>query len=123
MNTTKQYSEMVTKLSKPGEEILAAIRPEQAEALHMGILAATEAGELLDAIKKWSIYQKDLDFKNVIEEMGDIEFAMERLRQMFDLPRELILRCNIQKLGKRYPEGSYSDKAAQDRADKKGEEL
>jgi hypothetical protein len=58
----------------------------------------------------------------VIEELGDLEFYMEGLRQGFGITREEVLTTNIYKLAlgpkARYKGGKYSDKAAQDRADK-----
>ena len=44
-----------------------------------------EAGELLDAVKKAVIYRKPLDLENVIEELGDLEFYMEGLRQGLEI--------------------------------------
>jgi NTP pyrophosphatase (non-canonical NTP hydrolase) len=80
---------------------------------------AGEAGELLDAVKKAAIYCKPVDIDNVIEELGDLEFYMEGLRQRFGLTREECLEANISKLSIRYKSGVYSNGQAQDRADKK----
>ena len=76
-----------------------------------------EAGELLDAIKKFAIYNKTLDIDNVVEELGDIEFYLAMIRRTLGIHREVTLRHNITKLLKRYPAG-YTDMAAQLRADK-----
>lgn len=114
--------------------------------LHMYIGLAGEFGELLDAIKKSIIYQKPLDVVNCIEEMGDIlfyavgtEYGAEQLEVSYELgvivdyvksknvtrdtevkevTIDACLEHNIVKLGDRYKSGSYSDKAAQERADK-----
>jgi len=112
-----KHDEMVKALAKSGEEIIKTLVPEKAHALHMAVGVAGEAGELLDAIKKHVIYNKPIDRENVIEELGDIEFYMEGLRQGFGITREETLSANIAKLGVRYQNG-YSDKAAQERADK-----
>ena len=64
------------------------------------------------------VYNKELDIANVIEELGDLEFYMEGLRQCLRISREETLRENMVKLGKRYREAVYSDKAANERADK-----
>jgi NTP pyrophosphatase (non-canonical NTP hydrolase) len=77
-----------------------------------------ESGELLDAIKKAVIYNKPLDIENVIEELGDIEFYLEGLRQGLGIDRGETLDANVKKLSVRYEAGSYSDTAAQTRADK-----
>lgn len=116
------YEDMVRDLAKPGDEILASLTPEKAHLLHMAIGAAGEAGELLDAVKKYVIYNKPLDLNNVIEELGDLEFYMEGVRQGVDVTREDVIEANVYKLATgpkaRYKGGKYSDKAAQDRADK-----
>lgn len=113
-----EFQDMVQRLKKPGETIAAELTGNQASALHMAIGVAGEAGELLDAIKKWTVYRKDLDRENVVEELGDIDFYLEGLRQDLGISREEKLAYNIEKLDKkRYKEG-YSDQAAQARADK-----
>ncbi len=85
--------------------------------MHAAVGIAGEAGELLDAVKKQWVYNKPLDMVNMVEELGDLEFYMEALRQNLGLSREVILLQNIEKLKHRYPDG-YSDAAAQARADK-----
>lgn len=68
------YEEMVRKLAKPGQDIIATLTPESAHLLHMTIGITGEAGELLEAVI-------NKDFENIKEELGDIEFYMEGLRQ------------------------------------------
>lgn len=113
-----EHSTLVSDLKKSSKEIINELKPEQADALHMAVGIAGEAGELLDAIKKWSIYQKPLDLENVIEELGDLEFYMEGLRQSLNLTRIETLMENIAKLKKRYSNGQYSNDQANERADK-----
>jgi NTP pyrophosphatase (non-canonical NTP hydrolase) len=109
---------LVASLAKPGLEICQEMDPRKAHMLHMIIGISGETGELLDAIKKAVIYNKPLDMENVIEELGDIEFYLEGLRQGLGIDREDTLDANIAKLSVRYEAGSYSDTAAQTRADK-----
>ena len=113
----KEHHELVRQLAKPGEEIIDDLTPTQAFVLHMAIGVSGEAGELLDAIKKFAIYQKPLDLENVVEELGDIEFYLQGIRQAFCIDREYVLQQNIEKLRKRYGE-TYTNEAAQRRADK-----
>lgn len=112
------YSEMVNTLAKDGQLIIDGLTRETMHRLHMAVGVAGEAGELLDAIKKESVYNKPIDRENVVEELGDLEFYMEGLRQSLNITREETLDHNIAKLGKRYEGLRYSDQAAQDRADK-----
>ena len=113
-----QFGTMVTALAKDGALIQAELTPIDADLLHMGVGVSGEAGELLDAIKKATIYRKPLDLENVIEELGDLEFYMERIRQIVGVSREEILKRNVAKLGKRYSSGKYSNDQAKERADK-----
>jgi len=111
------FEDMVRGLKKPGASILATLTPESTDLLHMAVGVSGEAGELLDAVKKFTVYNKPLDRLNVVEELGDLEFYMEGVRQSLGITRQETIDGNIEKLGKRYAAG-YSDKAAQERADK-----
>lgn len=112
------YSKMVSALAKSGAEILNELTPADAHALHMSVGISGEAGELLDAIKKGAVYRTGYDRDNIIEELGDLEFYMEGLRQGFGITRQETLDANVAKLAKQYAAGNYSDEAAQARADK-----
>lgn len=112
-----QHSDMVRALVKPGHMISIDLTPQEADLWHGATGVSGEAGELLDAVKKHVIYKKELDVVNVIEELGDLEFYMEQIRQNLGLNREEILMHNINKLSSRY-NNKYSDEAAQARADK-----
>jgi len=112
------HPELVAALAKPGDQIVSSLTAEAAHMLHMAVGISGEAGELLDAVKKAAIYCKPIDRENVIEELGDLEFYMEGLRQGLGITREVTLAANIAKLSIRYSKGSYSNEAAQARADK-----
>lgn len=112
------HPDMVKALAKDGALIAAEMTPADAHLMHMAIGISGEAGELLDAIKKRVIYRKELDTTNVLEELGDLEFYLEGIRQGLGINREDCLAANIAKLGKRYEGLTYSDQAAQQRADK-----
>jgi NTP pyrophosphatase (non-canonical NTP hydrolase) len=114
----ENYAKMVKSLAKPGLEILYSLNAQKAHLSHMALLLSGETGELVDAIKKYTIYTKPLDLENVIEELGDIEFALEGIRSSLELTREQILKANMEKLGKRYASGTYSNEQAINRADK-----
>jgi|SRR6185295_16072562 len=111
------HPSLVTALAKPGEDILATLTPLDCHLLHMSHKLCCEAGELGDAIGKAIYYRKPLDMANVVEELGDIEFYLEGLRQGLNITREKTLEVNIEKLEVRYGH-KYSDRAAQERKDK-----
>lgn len=95
--------------------------PSQCELLHAAIGLAGEAGELLDAVRKHVFDGQPLDRDNVVEELGDLEFYMMAAMMHVGVLRPHLQELNMSKLSKRYESG-YSDKAAQERADKAGEE-
>lgn len=112
------HAELVSKLVKPGQQIIDELTPEKAHRWHMASCIPGEAGELFDAIKKECIYGKEIDRANVIEELGDLEFYMEGLRQSLGISREETLHGNITKLSARYVNMTFSNKDAQERKDK-----
>jgi NTP pyrophosphatase (non-canonical NTP hydrolase) len=112
------YNEFVKALLKSGDQIKSEITPAECHLIHMVLGLSGEAGELLDAVKKSTIYRKPLDMENVLEELGDIEFFLEGFRQAVGLTRETCIEMNIAKLKARYHKLSYSDSQAQERADK-----
>lgn len=113
-----KYDEMTAALSKNGSAIIRDLDPEKADLLHMAIGVSGEAGELLDAVKKSAIYGKSLDHKNMVEELGDLEFYMSRIRQIIGVTRDEVLERNFDKLSKRYSDGTYTNSQAQKRMDK-----
>jgi NTP pyrophosphatase (non-canonical NTP hydrolase) len=67
----------------------------------------TEAGEILDMLKKHIFYGKELDFVNLEEEMGDSNWyqsvMIQAMREMgFHTSWELIWNKNVCKLRQRY---------------------
>lgn len=116
MNIT--HPQLVAALKKSGEALIATLDPQKADLQHMAIGVAGEAGELLDGVKKHTIYGKELDRANIVEELGDLEFYLEGIRQNAGITREECLEGNIAKLSKRYEKLTFSDAAAIARADK-----
>jgi NTP pyrophosphatase (non-canonical NTP hydrolase) len=112
----ESYEDMVRRLNKPAREIWEKLQPVDVDLIHAAMGLAGEAGEVLDLIKKVTINGHLLDVEKLVKELGDIEFYMERMRQILDISREIILNVNQTKLTNRYPAG-YSDEASIRRAD------
>jgi NTP pyrophosphatase (non-canonical NTP hydrolase) len=112
------YEQFVNALVKDGHKIKGELTGDECHTIHMIMGICGEAGELLDAVKKAVIYRKNLDRTNVIEELGDIEFYLEGFRQSVGIHRDETIKENMDKLSKRYAKISYTDEAAQNRADK-----
>lgn len=113
------YAAFVAGLSKSNDAILQSINDstDKAHLLHASIGVAGEAGELCDAIKKYAIYNQDIDIDNIVEELGDLYFYMQQIMNTFSIPHDLLVQANMNKLQRRYKDG-YSDRAAKAREDK-----
>jgi len=112
------HQDMVASLLKPAIEVYNQLTLTKIDCLHSAFGISGEAGELLDATKKYVFYNKPIDRENVVEELGDLEFYMEALRKTLLITREETLKANMDKLAERYKKFQYSDKAAIERADK-----
>lgn len=111
------YPMFVKSKFRSGIEINATITPLRLELIHASMGIAGEAGELLDAIKKHTMYDLPLDVANVIEEIGDLEFYIQALKNILRLSSEEVMNHNISKLDKRYRKG-FTTLEAKERADK-----
>lgn len=113
----EDYTDFVLSILKPGAEIAEQLSPARAHLTHMALGVAGEAGEVVDVLKKHTMYNQPLDRAHLVEELGDMEFYLESIRTPLGISREEVLKANSKKLAKRYSKG-YSDKAAKERADK-----
>lgn len=68
-----------------------------------------ESGEAIDIVKKWMAHGHELDKDHLVRELGDIAWYLAEAATALDMDLEDILRGNIEKLQKRYPEGFSSD--------------
>lgn len=82
--------------------------------LHATMGVSTEAGELLDAVKKTLFYGKPLDTVNLKEEVGDLFWYMAILCDELGLSFEEAMERNIAKLKARYGD-KFSEEMAQNR--------
>jgi len=81
------HPEMVAGLAKRGEDIINELTPLSSHLLHMAVGIAGEAGELAQAIYISADFNS-IDKENVVEELGDLEFYLEGLRQGLQLNRD-----------------------------------
>lgn len=76
------------------------------ELLNLGALGlAGEGGEVIDLIKKHLFHAKPLDRDKLIEELGDQLWYFQCLLEAVDASFEDVVKANIAKLTKRYPDG------------------
>jgi NTP pyrophosphatase (non-canonical NTP hydrolase) len=81
------HPELVAALAKPGDQIKEEVSGADLHLLHMGVGVSSDVGELLEAILQYGA-TGSLDITNVKEELGDIEFFMEGVRQAVGISRE-----------------------------------
>jgi NTP pyrophosphatase (non-canonical NTP hydrolase) len=83
---------------------LAELNAPLEDDLHMILGMLTEVGELADVFKKYMAYQKQIDWVNVKEEVGDLLWYVSNFCNINGFDLEEILQTNINKLRARYPE-------------------
>lgn len=112
--TLSQYAELSKFCEASYEQFREALKDDnKCRLLHGAIGAATEAGELLEGVKKHLFYGKPLDILNIIEEDGDINWYLARIRESIGIQcAELeVLERNILKLRARYGQAFDAAKA------------
>lgn len=82
--------------------------------LHGALGISTEAGEILDAVKKSIFYGKPFDLVNLQEEIGDCFWYLAILAKEAGMSFEDIMAQNIAKLKARYPD-KFTEHAALNR--------
>lgn len=108
---SERYSRFVDVLFKEFPDLESTLH-------HAATGCATEGGEILDNSKKAWAHGKPIDVLNLVEELGDQLFYMQKIMNMLGLTIADIQRANMHKLMQRYPSGKYSDADAQARLDK-----
>jgi NTP pyrophosphatase (non-canonical NTP hydrolase) len=106
-----EYSQFVSDLAADPRGIVKRVNPATINALHAAIGIASEAGEILDEIKKHLIYGAELNHEALWKEMGDLEWYSQLLRNAMFVDRQFILRRNMEKLNKRHPNGFSTESA------------
>lgn len=64
-----------------------------------------EAGEAIDIVKKHLFHGHELNKEELIKELGDVAWYLAEAAYALDIDLETVLKLNIEKLKKRYPEG------------------
>ena len=70
-----------------------------------------EAGEAIDLVKKHLAQGHALDREALIGELGDVAWYLAETAHALGCDLETVLRRNIEKLERRYPEGFDADKS------------
>ena len=109
----KLYKELVLKTeSKDFESLSSRLKEKRAlRLLHGSCGIVTEAGELLDVMKKHIFYGKEIDTVNIVEEIGDLMWYSAIILDELGVEFEDVMDKNINKLRARYGD-KFSEKAA-----------
>lgn len=81
------HPELVSALAKPGDAICQSLTADTADLWHGATGVATECAELAEAYVLTNGTGADLDRENLVEELGDLEFYVEMVRQNIGLTR------------------------------------
>lgn len=90
----------------------------QVRLIHAALGLSGEVGEVTDMIKKSIMYNKDIDKEKILLECGDVLWYMNILLNHLGSDFETVMKMNINKLKKRYPNG-FDKKDAIEQKDKK----
>ena len=67
-----------------------------------------EAGEVGDHIKKSVFHRHGIDKDELVKELGDVLWYLSALCTLLHIPLAEVMRRNIEKIDKRYPQGFTS---------------
>lgn len=70
-----------------------------------------ESGEAIDIVKKHIAHNHELNKDNLAKELGDVAWYLAETATALGYSLEDILKMNIDKLKKRYPDGFDSEKS------------
>lgn len=90
---------------------LAQLNSRFENEMHMALGLVTEAGEFADVYKKALAYNKEIDYVNLKEEIGDILWYISNFCNMLGWSLSDVMDLNIKKLETRYPEKFTDDLA------------
>jgi len=74
--------------------------------LTLGALGlAGESGEVIDMIKKRLFQGHEIDQEKLLDELGDVYWYYTLILQAMGYSLQEVMRCSIEKLRRRYPDG------------------
>ena len=76
-----------------------------------------ESGEAIDIVKKWLAQGHQLDREHLAGELGDVAWYLAEAATALGMPLEDILRANLEKLERRYPDGFSTERSVGREAD------
>lgn len=107
----KNYINEVMRTASISQSCFTRLKGIDINLLHGALGISTEAGELLDQIKKHIFYGSELDIVNIKEELSDVFWYVALICNEFGWAFDEIQELNIRKLQARYPEKFTEEKA------------
>jgi NTP pyrophosphatase (non-canonical NTP hydrolase) len=111
MNNEDYINNVIKTESKDYDSIKNRINTNVLRLLHGSIGIETEAGELIDQVKKHLFYGKELDIPNIKEEIGDLLYYIGIICDVYSFKLDDIMQININKLKARYGNKFEENKA------------
>lgn len=123
--TGKVYKDLAMRTANPNATEFLVERINQAaemgidlgKVINAAFGMSGEAGEFEDQLKKWIFHNKELDIVHLKKELGDVCWYIALTCEAFGWDLDEILQMNIDKLSARYHGGSFSEQAANHKAD------
>jgi NTP pyrophosphatase (non-canonical NTP hydrolase) len=75
-----------------------------------------EAGEIAEIIKKWKGQGHELNQNKLVEELGDVLWYLTYFCDALGVSLEVVMRKNIEKLRRRYPNGVFETEKSVNRS-------
>ena len=79
---------------------------------------AIESANMLDCVKKYTVYNKTIDSTIAIRHASNIRFLLDMIYDRCEISKEKVLEYNVDKLSIRYENLKFSNEAASERKDK-----
>lgn len=112
---SKVYQITAPRTAVLDREVVAQRMAAAFDIFHGAVGICTEAGELMEQMKKHIFYGKPLDDINVKEEVGDLLWYLALTCKGAGFTFEEAMEANIAKLKARYPAGVFDEKFCHDR--------
>lgn len=102
---SKTYTEECRRTEARSDWDSVAVKGEDdVRLLHTVMGISTEAGEVLDILKKDIFYNREFDRIHFLKELGDVMWYVAMAADIVDSSLEEVMQMNIDKLRARYPE-------------------
>ena len=108
----KDYIEKALRTNAGSEKAIKRMNDDKiVDMLHGAMGISTEANEILDVLKKHIFYGKEIDELDLALECSDCLWYLAIILNRLGYDFETIMKMNIEKLQKRYPDKFNEDKA------------